>query len=120
MNNQYTVLLNKVRLAGRHGVYPEERITGGQFELDIACDFIHNGVVNRLEETVDYEAVFALVKKRFDEPTPLLETLAAEMAALIRKQYSFLSGISISIIKLNPPIASFQGSTGVCFSTHYI
>jgi 7,8-dihydroneopterin aldolase/epimerase/oxygenase len=115
----YTVLLKNIRLFGYHGVYAGERLTGGPFELDIACRFAHAGMVTALEESVDYEAVYEIVKKRFETATPLLETLAAEMAALIYGAFPFLNEITISIIKLHPPIESFQGSTGVSFTTTY-
>lgn len=115
----YTVHLKNIRLFGRHGVYAEEQVCGGMFELDIACGFRHAGIITRLEETVNYEAVYYLVKEKFGQPVALLETLAGELAAAIYSAYPFLSEISVTIMKLNPPIENFSGQTGVTFTAQY-
>jgi 7,8-dihydroneopterin aldolase/epimerase/oxygenase len=115
----YTVHLKKIKLFGRHGVHAAEQVVGGLFELDIDCSFQHEEIVTALNETVNYEALYRLVKKRFDQPYALLESLAAELAEDIYEAHPFLTGISVSIFKLNPPIESFSGQTGVTFTAQY-
>lgn len=115
----YQVHLKNIRLFGFHGVYAEENALGGMFELNITCSFQNKGVVTALEETVNYESVYFLVKEKFAAPTALLETLTAELAAAIYSAYPFLQEISVTIMKLNPPIKNFSGQTGVTFTAQY-
>ncbi|MBL7726685.1 MAG: dihydroneopterin aldolase [Dinghuibacter sp.] len=115
----YTVHLENIRLFGRHGVYAAEQQTGGMFLLNIHCGFTHGDMITQLAETVNYEAVYQMVQQIFETPRALLETLAGEMAAAIYSAYPFLHEISITIKKLNPPIASFAGTTGVTFTRQY-
>lgn len=116
----YTIHLKDVQLYGRHGLFPGEQLTGGMFTLNIDCRFEHTGTVTQLEETVDYDAVFRLVRQRFEQPYALLETLAAELAEAIYKTFPFLLEISVNIIKQKPPIAGLNGSTGVTLTRKYI
>jgi dihydroneopterin aldolase len=46
-------------------------------------------------------------------PTPLLEEVADSIVRKIRHEYSFVKEITVSIFKLQPPIARFQGKVGV-------
>lgn len=115
----YTVHLKNIRLFGRHGVYAAEQQTGGLFELDIQCRFAKEGVITQLNDTVNYEAVYHLVQKKFEQPYALLETLAGELAADVYAAYPFLTEITITILKLNPPIESFSGITGVSYTKQY-
>lgn len=115
----YTIHLKNVQLYGKHGLFPGEQLTGGMFTLNIDCRFEHASTVTQLEETVDYESVYQLVRKKFEEPYALLETLAAELAAEIYKGFPFLSEISVNIIKQKPPIGALNGSTGVTFTKQY-
>lgn len=115
----YTIHLKDIRLHGRHGLFPGEQLAGGMFTLNIDCRFTHKGTITQLEETVDYESVYRLVQKQFETPYPLLETLAAELAAAIYQGFPFLQEISVNIIKEKPPIAGLNGSTGVTFTAQY-
>ena len=48
--------------------------------------------------------------------TPLLETLVTEMAQSILAQFSLANKVTISIDKVCPPIARFEGKVGVSFT----
>lgn len=48
--------------------------------------------------------------------TPLLETLVMDIAAQILAQFQQAEAVFISIKKLQPPIANFNGSVGVSYS----
>ena len=48
---------------GRHGVMPEEGRLGARFVVDLWLSVPFEGKGDRLEETVDYAAVYALVEE---------------------------------------------------------
>ncbi len=110
------IYLRGLRLCGHHGVFEEERILGGKFEVDLSVGFepLHFPI-SALNQTIDYTQLYQLVKNRMKIPTPLLETLATEITQNIQQQYNEVLSISISIKKLYPPINNFEGSLGVSF-----
>lgn len=108
--------LNNLHFYSYHGVYQEEQLLGGDFEVNVSVGFEPQQMpICELHQTIDYTQLHQLVKNRMAIPTPLLETLATEIAQQIRQQYSEVQKISVSIKKLYPPVNSFQGSLGVSF-----
>jgi len=110
------VHLHNVRFHGFHGLYETEKLVGGDFLVDLSVGFEPSvEVVTHIEQTVDYTRLHHIVQEKMSVPTPLLETLATEIVATIREQFTGVSKISISIKKLHPPVNNFQGSLGVSF-----
>lgn len=110
------VHLYDLRLFGYHGVYPEEQRIGGIFIVNVSVGWEPPAsVIRDLDETIDYTHLYQLVKERMDTATPLLETLAMDITAIIRERFSQVTKISISIKKLHPPVNNFEGSLGVSF-----
>lgn len=110
------VHLHRLRFFAHHGVFEEERILGNEYELDLSVGFEPVAVpVKQLEETLDYTKLYELVKRRMDQPTALLETIATELVEEIRSTDNRISRVSVSIKKLYPPVNSFEGSVGVSF-----
>ena len=108
--------LREVRLFCYHGVFEEEKILGGEFEVDLSVGFeAKTFPVTNLDQTIDYTQLYQLVKDRMATPTPLLETLATEIALEIQQRYSEVAKIFVSIKKLYPPVNNFEGSMGVSF-----
>ena len=120
MNDSITIELKQLRFFAFHGLYPEEKKTGNEFEVDLFVTYSPgNGIITGLEETVNYVALFELLKKEMQQPRELLETLAMEIAGLIHASFRFTKRIEIRITKLHPPIDRFTGSVGVNYSKEY-
>ncbi len=108
--------LHNLRFFSFHGVHEEEKILGNDYEANISVGFEPStNIIRHLDETLDYTAIFQLVKQRMDIPTPLLETIAMEISAAIQSKYTSVTKISVSIKKLHPPINNFKGAVGVSF-----
>ena len=115
----FTVHLNKMRFFGHHGWHEEEKITGTGFEVSVSVSFDSPDEIKSLEDTVDYVAVFNIVKNHFIKPTKLLESLACQITEDIHKNDPRISIINITIDKINPPITNFTGTVGVAYSKSY-
>lgn len=103
-----------------HGVYEEEQLTGNEFEINLDVFFNENvEIISQLQETISYAALFQLVQERMNIPTPLLETIAMDIARQIKEQYPKVLEINISISKSNPPLSNFMGQATVTFSKRY-
>ncbi len=113
------ISLNKVRFFAYHGVYPGEDVTGGHFEVDLHVRFPETKLVYNLDDTVNYEELFNIVKERMEETTALLETIAMEIADTIKQKFPGIMEINITISKLHPPIPNFQGAVSVSYEKKY-
>ena len=112
-----SIHLHNILLFGYHGIYEEEKLLGNEFELNITIKHSPQQLpVKHLANTVDYITVYELVKKRMAIPTPLLETLATEIAGQILAQFSLAEEVFLSIRKLHPPVSQLRGSVGVSFT----
>jgi dihydroneopterin aldolase len=112
-----TIELSKLRFHAYHGLYHEEKKLGGDFEVNVTV--IHQPVkipVTHIHETIDYTAVYTVVKEIMQQAQPLLETVATIIASEILKKFSHAEEVIVSIKKLNPPMISFQGMVGVKYA----
>ncbi|TDW97350.1 dihydroneopterin aldolase [Dinghuibacter silviterrae] len=109
-----TIHLENLRFYGYHGLYVHEQKLGAWFELDVSLEWPDpDRPIRHLHETVNYVAVYDLVKARMALPEELLETLAMEMAHLLKDHFPQLSGVGIRVTKINPPLLNFQGTVAV-------
>jgi 7,8-dihydroneopterin aldolase/epimerase/oxygenase len=114
------ILLQQYRCKAFHGVFPEEQVTGGEFEVNLDVSFEEQGILEELKDSISYTHLLDLVKASMKVSKPLLETVCQEIAAEIKAAYPFVGEINITISKLAPPIANFQGRVGVSYQKKYI
>ena len=109
-----TVRLHNLIFSGHHGVFKEELATGNTFEvhLDVLYDE-KDRPFESLDTIVNYVNLFAIVKQRMHQPSPLLEKIADEIIGKIKVQYPFIQEVILSIYKLQAPIGNFQGKAGM-------
>lgn len=111
------IRLDKIRLYGYHGLHRGEEILGGEFEINLSVQYLPATVpIYHINETVDYSALYNLVKARMEKPALLLETLATEIAEEILAKFSLVDEVNISIHKIHPPIPNFKGSVVVAYN----
>ena len=115
----YTISLDQIRMYAFHGIHNEERIAGGEFEINVKVVYQAEGEIRSIEETIDYTALYALVKEIMQEPTPLLETVCWKIGTAAKDRFPLITEINISISKLNPPVGNFQGQLKVSWHKHF-
>ena len=71
----FTVQLHNLKFHSFHGLYPEEKLLGGEYEVSVDVCFEAEGKITSIHQTVNYVAVYHTIKKRMDQPTELLETV---------------------------------------------
>ncbi len=113
-NQTMRISLNKLLFVGYHGLYPEEKKLGNNYAVEIDIDFTpKQGVIDQLDQTIDYVHVYAIVKKWMEIPTPLLETLVGKIADDILSSQTLANKVFVKITKLHLPIPSFEGNVSV-------
>lgn len=113
-NKTIRISLNKLLFVGYHGLYPEEKKLGNNYAVEV--DMVFNpkqGLIDQLDQTIDYVNVYAIVKKWMEIPTPLLETLVGKIADDILFSQPLANTVFVKITKLHLPIPSFEGNVSV-------
>ncbi len=109
-----TVQLHNLIMHAFHGLYVEEHTTGNNYEINLDVSY-EEGIsqFESIQNTISYEDLFGIVKKRMQVPTPLLEKVCESIIRHIRHQYPVVTEVTISMFKLQPPIENLQGKVGV-------
>lgn len=89
-----------------HGVYPHERDSGNWFEVDLSVETDFTGAAEKdeLAGTVNYEALFRIVKEEMERPSKLLETVVHKIVEAILNELPAVMAVEIKLSKINPPI----------------
>ncbi len=90
---------------GRHGVRPEEGRLGARFVVDLWLEVAFEGRGDRLEETVDYAQVYALVEREVTgRRFYLIEALADHLAQTLLEAFPRLVRVRVRVHKPHAPI----------------
>ncbi|MBL7747884.1 MAG: dihydroneopterin aldolase [Chitinophagaceae bacterium] len=120
MADLITVELTDLHFFAYHGLYPEERKTGNEFLVNLAVDYQPGAdIVNDITGSINYATLFEIIKKQMQQPSDLLETLSMTIAAEVHSSFPQIKKIQISISKMHPPIASFEGKVTVTYLKEY-
>ena len=112
-----TIHLSNLRFHGFHGLYEEEKIIGGDFLVDADIEMDEpRSLIKSLHESLNYVQAYECIKKSMDHPTPLIETIAMEIAQNILNLSTSVQKVSISIKKISPPIINFIGQVGISYA----
>ncbi|HOZ78022.1 MAG TPA: dihydroneopterin aldolase [Ferruginibacter sp.] len=115
----FTIHLHHLKFFAYHGLYEEERKAGNNFEMDVDVIADIPGTITKLEQTVDYAHVYAIIDERMKQPTALLETLVHDLVEKIHDYDNRIKSVSISIKKLSAPIKFFNGVVGVSYKKDF-
>ena len=108
------IYLNDLLFNGFHGVYPAEKKIGNTFKVDVRIQMTPaTKTIHQLEDTIDYVQVYALIQKIMAVPTPLLETIVANIADQILAAHPIAELVYVKITKLQLSVPYFEGTTAV-------
>lgn len=108
------IYLNDLIFNGFHGVYPAEKKIGNTFKVDVRIHFTPaTKTIEKLEQTIDYVQVYHLIQKIMSVPTPLLETIVANIADQILAAHPIAEAVYVKITKQQLAVPYFEGTTAV-------
>lgn len=95
-----------MRFYAHHGYYSEEQKIGAQFlvDLEMQTDFDEAAYRDDISGTVNYEAVYQMVKQEMSKPVQLIEHAASKILDRLKNEFSNIQKIKIKLSKLHPPI----------------
>ena len=117
---EFEILLKDVMIYARHGVLPEERITGNQYRVNVTLRIDASWFdpsLDDLSSTISYADVYDLLKSVMSKPRALLESVAVNFASQAKDRWPNVKSGEIEIIKTVPPIEGMIGEAGIkyCF-----
>lgn len=103
--------MGKIQLEGMeffayHGCFAEERIIGTRFTVDMEL-FTYTREAEQsddLTKTINYQALYLLVKQEMEKESHLLEHVARRILNSIHQAYPSARNIKVKISKMNPPL----------------
>ena len=113
------VHLKNFRVTAYHGIHEEEKHAGTDFIINLSVTFPYLEPIHQLDQTLNYVLLSNWVKQEMKMASPLLETVAENISAIIKKNYPQIIEINITITKLSPPVINFQGDLGISLIKKY-
>ncbi|UJP64685.1 dihydroneopterin aldolase [Mongoliitalea daihaiensis] len=110
-----TVRLEGASFYAYHGVYPEEKVLGNQFLVDIELTYSFRKAMEEdaLEGTVDYGELYAITSKHMQTPVKLLEHLAHLIIEETLQMYPESQRIAVTIKKQQPAVGGLVAYSSV-------
>jgi 7,8-dihydroneopterin aldolase/epimerase/oxygenase len=118
--SSFIIQLHHLRLFGHHGLYGEEATVGNEFEVNLTMEANAPDETRvSIKDTINYAAVYQIVRDVFRNREELLETIAMKIAEATKEEFPLLKKIAVQIIKLHPPITAFTGAVSVTYNKEY-
>ena len=102
------ISLRNVRFHAFHGVMPQERRVGSDFLVNLRVGYPLNKAMksDRVDDTLNYAALYTFVKAEMAVPSNLLEHVAGRIVSAIEKAFPQVTSIDLELTKLNPPMGA--------------
>lgn len=101
-----------------HGHYAEERIVGNRFLVDLMMetDCVKASKSDVLDDALDYQRAYELVKEQMNEKSYLLEHIARRILDTLFKNFDSLEKAEVKVSKMNPPMGGKIKAVSVSLS----
>ena len=105
-NIQSYIELEKILFFAYHGVMPQEKIVGNQFEVNlrVRTDFSEALQEDLLDNTISYADMYEVVKHEMMIPSDLIEHVAGRILQALTTHWPQIEAVELKVSKLNPPI----------------
>ena len=101
-----TISIEGMKFHAYHGCIPEEQVTGNTFIVDlyIETDTTKAEESDDLNDTIDYAAVYLLIKQEMQIPSKLIENAGRRILNSVKAKFPEVESAKVKVKKLNPPI----------------
>lgn len=101
----YTVSLEGMEFFAFHGCREDEKANGNTFTVDFKGSYCSDaGRTDALEDTINYGAVYNVIKAQMEVRSNLLEHLAARIIDAIAASFPGYMTLEVTVSKKNPPV----------------
>ena len=115
MKSQTYIRIERLRVRAFHGVLPQERQVGGDFVVTLRIGYPWQQAMESddVADTLDYAAVYRLVRREMAVPSQLLEHVAGRIVQALLHQYPQITSIDLWLTKVTPPMGADCEGAGV-------
>ena len=112
---QTYIRLEKLRFRAFHGVLPQERTVGGDFEVTLRIGYPWQQAMesDAVGDTLDYAAVYRLVQAEMALPSQLLEHVAGRIVKALLRDFPQITSVDLWLTKVTPPMGADSEGAGV-------
>ncbi|SFG41485.1 dihydroneopterin aldolase [Prevotella sp. KH2C16] len=109
------IYLRNLRFHALHGVLPQERVTGNDYELTLRIGYPMEEAMrsDAVADTLNYAEVYELVGEEMLTPCNLIEHVARRISDRLLRQYPEIRSIDLWMTKKNPPMGADCEGAGV-------
>lgn len=113
------IIIENMEFYAYHGHFEEEQKIGTWFSVDLTLDVdtTKAELSDDLEDTVDYSAVYRLVKEQMMIPSKLLEHVGRRILNSLKDNFLDVKHAKIKIKKMNPPLGGKMTSVALELET---
>ena len=114
------VFVKNIRLHAYHGVLQQERVIGNDYlvSVSVTCSLGNAVKSDSVDDTINYAAVYELVKEEMAVPSNLVEHVAGRIAQRVLDRFSLADDVTVEVVKVNPPMGAACDGAGVELSLH--
>jgi len=100
------IRIEQMEFYSYHGHYEEERIVGNRFLVDLTMETNCKkaAISDELEDALDYQKAYDVVKEEMREKSFLLEHIARRILDALFINFAELDTANVKVSKLNPPM----------------
>lgn len=112
-----TLAIEGMEFYAHHGCFPEERIIGTWFKVDLymEADTGKAQISDSLEDTINYAEVYTKVKEEISIPSKLIEHVARRITDRVLRDYPMIQSTRIKLCKMNPPLGERIRQVSISF-----
>jgi len=110
------ITIEEMEFYAFHGHYQEEQIVGNRFlvDLEIECDTDAAAESDELDDAVNYQMAYILIKKEMQrKKSNLLENIAKRILDSLFTELEGIKEAEIRVRKMHPPMGGPIKSVGV-------
>ena len=102
------IYLDEMRFYAYHSVMEQERLVGGEYSVSLAveADLTEAVRTDDVANTVNYAALYEVVKSEMAVPSKLLEHVAGRIGRRALDMFERITTLTIRVTKLNPPMGA--------------
>lgn len=105
------IKVDRLKVFARHGVLPQERVVGNDFEVTVTAvvDMPEDVLAaDDLAGTVSYAGIVDVIRREMAEPSQLIEHVAWRIGRSVMREHTAVESCRVTVAKLLPPIPSAQ------------
>ena len=109
------IFIEGIKIYAYHGCFKEETAIGTNFIVDVELDVDLDkpSLSDNIEDTVNYQTVFTLVKDQMAIPSKLLEHVSKRIMDTLFEKFTTIDKIKLKVSKLNVPLGGHIDSVSV-------